>query len=221
MLMKNGMVSVTKVIMLMVAMGALTGCSNGETQARDAATGRAGSRGAQLAPYGIGEREVLRVRTDLVRGRLWVLGLDNVYVYEFATRRLVRKISLANWFVSRFDCKPDLALDHSGSAWISSNAQSRLWRIDASDFTVSDREIRLRERDHWDVGFGALAFGADGALFALTATAGGSLWKIDPREASASPVELGLPPVKVCELADLFGAIAAGKDGAGSQPLQK
>jgi hypothetical protein len=220
MLMKNGIVSVFNGILLMVAMGAAAGCGNGETQVRDAVTGRAGNRGALMAQYGIGEREILRVRTDLVRGRLWVLGLDNVHVYDFATRRLVRKISLANWSVSRFDCKPDLALDRSGSAWISSNAQSRLWRIDAGDFRVSDLEIRLRERDHWDVGFGALAFGADGSLFALTATAGGSLWKIDPREASASPVELGLPPVKVCEMADLFGAIAAGKDGAGSQPLQ-
>jgi len=207
--------------MLLVAMGVLAGCGNGETQVRDSVTGRAGSRGVLLAQYGIGEREVLRVRTDLVRGRLWVLGLDNVQVYDFATRRLIRKISLANWSVSRFDCKPDLALDQAGSAWISSNAQSRLWRIDASDFSVSDREIRLRERDHWDVGFGALAFGADGNLFALTATAGGSLWKIDARAASASLVELGIPPANVCEMTDLFGVIATGKDGAGSRPLQK
>jgi hypothetical protein len=202
------MVSVFSGVVMMAAVMVSTGCSEGRGADAKAA-GRASARGAVLAQYGIGESDVLRVRTDLQRGRLWVLGLDNVYVYDFATRRLVRKIALSNWSVSRFDCMPDLALDGAGAAWVSSNVQSRLWRIDADDFTVSDREIRLQGREQWEVGFGALAFGSDGALFALTATAGGLLWKIDPRDGSGSLVDLGLPVASRCELADLLGAVAS------------
>src|SRR5690242_13615124 len=107
-------------------------------------------------------RDVLRVRTDLDRGRLWVLGLEGVYVYEFSTRRLLRRIVLPGWSVSRFTCDPDLAIDRTGSVWVSSNVEVRLWRIAGGDFSVSEHKIRMDGRENWDVGFGALAVGPDG-----------------------------------------------------------
>jgi hypothetical protein len=60
-------------------------------------------------------------------------------------------------------------------------------------------EISLQGREQWDIGFGALAFAADGTLMALTSSAN-SLWKIDIAKASASMIELYHPPLKACVL---------------------
>ena len=189
----------------------LVGCSDGKGAEPPAALEHAGGRGALLAQYGINERDVLRIRADLKRGRLWVLGLDNVYVYEFATRRLARKIELPDWSVARYVCEPDLAIDSTGTAWVSSNSQTRLWRIAGSDFSVSEHSIRLLGREQLDVGFGALAFGPDGALFAMTASAGGLLWEIDSRGGGANLVKIGSPAEGRCEFTDLFATVAAAR----------
>ena len=205
--MENGMTIGRFVAGLMVM--AVVACSAGNGADTMAPADRAGSRVALLGQYGIGERDVLRVRADLERGKLWVLGLDNVYVFEITTRRLARKFALPGWSVSRFDCKPDLAIDSTGTAWISSNAEARLWRITSGDFSVSERKLLLRGRDLWDVGFGAIAFGPDGWLFAMTASAGGQLWKIDPRDGEGSLVEIGSLFPGRCEFTDLFAGVAA------------
>lgn len=149
------------------------------------------------------DRGSLRARTDTVRGRLWVLEVDAVRVYDAAGKRLIREVVLPNWSVGRFVCNPDLAIDNSGSIVISSNVQARLWRVDADSFEVKEREISLQGREHWDIGFGALAFAADGTLFGLTST-GGSLWKIDVDRGSARIVELGGLLLNQCELTAQF-----------------
>jgi hypothetical protein len=141
----------------------------------------------------MGERDALRIRTDALRNRLWVLTLDEVRIYDTAPprKRLIRKIALPNWSVVGFRhvCMPDMALDRAGSAFISSNAQARLWRIDADSFDLKEYEISFHKRERWDIGFGALAFAADGTLLART-TPGGWLWKIDVTNASAVMIEL-------------------------------
>jgi len=144
-------------------------------------------------------RDSLRTRTDALHGRTWVLGLDNVRVYDTAKKTLIRQIGLPSWSVVAFICMPDIALDRRGSAFISSNVQSKLWRVDADSFEVKQFEISLLERERWDIGFGALAFAADGTLFAMTSSAN-SLWKIDIAMGRASLVELYPPPVKACAL---------------------
>jgi len=146
------------------------------------------------------EEGSLRSRTDTVRGRLWVLGLDDVRVYDVASGRLIRQITLPNWSVARFVCQPDLALDRSGAATVSSNVQARLWRIDAGSFEVKEREIVLQGRERWDTGFGALAFSANGTLFGVTVSAG-SLWRIDPDKGSASLLDATTAYANTCELA--------------------
>jgi len=153
--------------------------------------------------YGLDERGALRVKTDPARSRVWVLGLDNVRVYDTVKKRLIRQIELPSWSVARLVCMPDMALERSGSAFISSNAQSRLWRIDADSFEVKMHEISLHGREQWDIGFGALAFAADGALYALTSSVG-SLWKIDVAKASASMIEPNNPPSKACAFTAQF-----------------
>jgi len=120
----------------------------------------------------------IRIRRDAVRNRIWLLGLEDVRVYDAANERLIRRVVLPNWSVARYACDPDMVLDESGSAIISSNVQARLWRIDGATFTVSERDITLHERENWDVGFAALAPAGNGKLLALTSLAG-SFWSID------------------------------------------
>src|SRR5262245_12460188 len=151
------------------------------------------------AGYRAGERGVLRVKVDGARSRLWVLGMDDVRVYDIVTNQQLRRIALPNWDVARFICDPDLVLDASGSAIISSNVRSKLWRIDADDFELKEREIRLDGRDQWDIGFGALMLAADGNLLALSST-GGWLWKIDLDAGTARLWNWGVPLLNVCDL---------------------
>src|SRR5689334_11548879 len=78
--------------------------------------------------------DVLRTRSDPARGRIWVLGVEDLRVYDAATRKLVRRIALPGWSVARYECQPDLVLDASGSATVSSNVVPFLWRVDARSF---------------------------------------------------------------------------------------
>jgi len=147
-----------------------TGCSQDGVPVRGAGTVHA--EGGDVL------RDGLRLRRDEARNRIWLLGLDDVRVYDSLDGRLIRTIALPSWSVARFTCDPDMVLDGSGSAIISSNAQSRLWRIDAGSFEVNEHEIRLQGREQWDAGFSALAVAADGSLLALMSF-GGPLWNID------------------------------------------
>ncbi|MDO8597224.1 MAG: hypothetical protein Q7R45_11435 [Sulfuricaulis sp.] len=151
--------------------------------------------------YGTSVRDVLRVKTDAARGRHWLLGLDHVRVYDAVTKKLIRQIALPNWMVVRAVCDPDLVLDRSGSALVSSNVQAKLWRIDGNSFEVKAQEISLPGDQ--EVGFGALAFTADGTLYALSSSTR-SLWKINAAMANASMIESYNPPLNACALAPKF-----------------
>ena len=173
---------------LLVLLGALAAAGCGEV------AGRVEGSEARV------EQGALRVRTDAQRGRLWVLGFDDVRVYDAASKRLIRQVRLPGWSAARFICDPDLALDASGSAVVSSNVQSRLWRVDGGSFEVKEQVISLPERERWDIGFGALGFAADGSLYGVTSNAN-SLWKIDVAQARASLVESYHAPLKACSVA--------------------
>ena len=149
--------------------------------------------------YGTDQKSPLRFRTDAARNRFWVLGVEDVRVYDATKKQLTRKIVLPNWAVARFICSPDMVLDSSGSAIISSNVQAKLWRVDADSFEVTEHEISLHGREQWDNGFGALAFAADGTLLALTSS-GGSLWRIDAGKGSARIVDPNAPLLNTCSL---------------------
>ena len=186
--MNNRTVSIRGWLILHFAVAAIAGCGNSEIRSENSSGGRANSADLRADSQGTSERDVLRIREDLLRNRLWVLTLDEVRVYNTATtgKRLIRKIALPNWSVVGFRnvCMPDLALDRAGSALISSNGQARLLRIDGDRFDLKEYAIRFVEKEGQDIGFGALTFAADGTLFART-TPGGLLWKIDITKASA------------------------------------
>ena len=162
--------------------------------------------GAYRLPYGSlldahwgGSEEVLRVRVDTTRNRLWVLGPDHVDVYDIAKKHLIRRIALPGWSVAELTCQPDMALDRSGTAFISHNVQPRLWQINADSFQLKERVIRLRNGEHREIGFGGLAFTPDGTLFGVAAS-GGSLWSIDIANATAHQVELNALVLDACAL---------------------
>ncbi len=176
---------------VIVAAMAIAGCSQEGVQAQGAAAFRGGD-GEVL-------HDGFRIRRDAARNRIWLLGLDNVRVYDGQTKRLIRTIALPGWAVARFACDPDMVLDGSGSAIVSSNVQSRLWRIDADSLEVREHPITLQGRERWDVGFAALAVGADGTLLALTSVSK-SLWRIDLSKGSASMATPVAALVNLCGL---------------------
>ena len=157
----------------------------------------AGCEGDRSASPAAGN-EALRSRTDAQRGRLWVLGLDDVRVHDAASKRLIKRIELPAWSVAKFVCAPDMVLDGSGSAIVSSNVQARLWRIDGNTFEVREYEIGLQERERWEIGFGALAFAPDGSMMGLAASSG-TLWKIDMNEGRARLLRADSPLLNLCE----------------------
>jgi hypothetical protein len=175
-------------MVLMMALIAITGCGGNEQSPRSAA-----------AEYGYDAREALRIRSDAARSRHWVLTLEGVRVYDTRTKALIREVALPGWSIARILCHPDLALDRAGSALVSSNIEPGLWRIDGKSFEVSVREIRLNEREKWDVGFGAMAFSAEGTLFATTYR-GGTLWRVDIQNGDARIVRAYPGLLKTCEL---------------------
>jgi hypothetical protein len=183
-----------------LAVTALAGCGQEGAVTQASATARTGSESIASGARG---QDVLRVRTDAARNRRWELAVDDVRIYDASKKTLIRQIALPNWSVAKLVCMPDFALDPSGAAYIVSNVQPKLWRIDADSFAVSEHQIGLQGKERWDIGFGAVAFTSGGALYALTSTAN-SAWKIDLAKGSASAIEFYSPPMKPCALTKEF-----------------
>lgn len=154
------------------------------------------------------DQRTLRVKLDSVRDRTWVLGLNEVNVYDGQSGQLIRRIALPAWSVADFICEPDIAFDPSGTAYISHNLEPKLWRIDAHTFELKQLTIRLVNREHLDIGFGRLAFAPGGALFGVGST-GGSLWQIDLRNARAHEVKVDAPVLDECTCPYGGAAVAA------------
>jgi len=196
--MSNRVVSIRNGLILLFAVTAMTSCGDTGNPVQNPSAGRTDKVDLQQNSQGTSERDALRIREDPLRNRLWVLTLEEVRIYDNAKKgkTLIRKIALPNWSVVGFRnvCMPDMVLDRAGSAFISSNAQARLLRIDANRFDLKDYPISFHERGAWDIGFGALAFSTDGNLLART-TPGGLLWKIDITKATAIMVEGNKKPL--------------------------
>lgn len=184
---------------LIVLGAAIAGCGNEGATPRGVTSGSASAGEYPLDKHGLTGHEVLRIRKDARRHRLWVLTLDGVRVYGYVDERprLIREIPLPNWSVAHHPCDPDLVLDGVGSAVIASNVNPRLWLIDADSLALTEREIRLQQKEQWDIGFRALSHTADGALIAW-ASWGDSLWEIDAASGSARSIDFASPPTERC-----------------------
>ena len=185
----------------MIVILLIAGC--GETHT-PAAIGKAPVEGknastAMTAAEQIDNDPIYRVRVDHQRGRYWVLGDDHIQVYSVSPKRLIAKITIPGWNVAGSVGMPDLVLDHSGAALVSSNVASTLWHIDPDRFAVTRREILLQGRENWSVGFSGLAFTPEGTLIGVTAF-GGTLWKIEVHAGKATQIELSKPLLDAREL---------------------
>jgi hypothetical protein len=125
--------------------------------------------------------ELLRVeRVDTHGNRRWVLNQEGVSVYDHISGRRLRRITLPDWTLSGPGdaCAPDLVLDASGTAFVSSNVVPVLWRIDPARFDVRLMALTLKDDADKDVGFTTLFAVGDGTLLA-NGTTFDSLWRID------------------------------------------
>jgi hypothetical protein len=153
-----------------------------------------------LAEHQRGDQlQAIRTRLDAQRARFWVLTIGHVYVYDTRKRTLIRRIALPNWPVADFACPPDIALDRDGTAYISSNVQPRLLQIDPSSFLSREHQLRQISPRQLETGFGALAFGRDGTLRALSAVAG-LLFEIDVAGRVAREIARSEPVAEACTL---------------------
>jgi hypothetical protein len=128
-----------------------------------------------------------------------VLGLKHVYIYDITGKQLIRRVALPNWSVAGFVCSPDMALDQSGAAFLASNVESTLWKIDADNFGIKAQDITLQAEGNRGIGFGALTFATDGTLYAITAHEGW-LWRIDFATLRGSEVVLSERLLNTCSL---------------------
>jgi hypothetical protein len=198
-IMRNAIACALMWLILLITM-ALTACSNNEgTTSQRSELAQLEAADLDLKSYGIDARDALRARKDPQRNRLWLLSWDDVRVYDTATKALIQRIVLPTWSVAACIWPPDLALDQTGSALIASNAHPVIARIDVDSFALDKMDIALTGREQWDMGFGALAFGQNGALFALTSV-GNALWTVDLAAAKATLVTLYEPPLVECML---------------------
>lgn len=146
-----------------------------------------------------GRQNVLRVRLDGPRARLWVLASDAVYVYHTPSSRLLARIPIGD--ISQHSsehCLADMALDDAGNAYVSSAMRPLLMRVDARSFEAAQHVLRPDVDSDKDFGLSALAF-ADGALYAASATIG-RLWKVDYVNGTAQHVEISEPIFGACAL---------------------
>lgn len=199
--MSHGIVSSYRGLIVPLAMTVVMGCDKGLDPHEGSTARQPVKESTQLLKrYEDDERKALRIRTDTVRRRVWMLSINNdVRVYDEPSKKLLRQISLPGWLVVRTPCMPDLILDRSGSAFISSNVTPRIWRINADTFEVSVHEVALLGKEGWDIGFTTLAFTGKGTLYGLSPSAN-SLWNIDVINASANMIESYRPPLEQCAL---------------------
>jgi hypothetical protein len=120
------------------------------------------------------------VRVDLAHNRRWVLREDALTVYDHMNGRRLRHIILPDWVLAgpKDGCAPDIVLDASGAALVSSNVLPVLWRIDPRRFQITRIALELETDTDKEVGFTGLSFSPDGQLLAAGATFP-SLWRID------------------------------------------
>ena len=183
-------------LVLAVAL-ATVGCERTEQSTTHPDPAPASVAGPAIELAGL-QRVALRVRRDPAQGRVWLLTGEEVRVY--VSGQLLRAIRLPEWSIAGYLCPPDLVVDGAGAAYVSSNVEPKLLRIDGSSFSVEERTIVLEGRERWETGFGALGFAPDGTLVGINSSAGGLLWRIDFARGTA---RLTAPPREypdVCEI---------------------
>jgi hypothetical protein len=159
-----------------------------------------------------GRTDVLRIRIDEARQRIWVLSSKGLDVYDANRSQLLRRIAVeAVSQHSEDHCFPDVALDAHGNAFVSSATQTRLARVDAESFDVTQQELQLDSDRMLDFGFSAIVFSrTSDRLYAASAT-NGTLWEIDTARNEARKLPISQPVLGACALHTALKAGAPGE----------
>lgn len=149
------------------------------------------------------------IRADTQGNRRWVLNQDSLSVYDHVSRRRLRRLELPDWMLAGplHACAPDMVLDSSGAAIVSSNVVPVVWRIDPQRFEITRIALTLNADSDKDIGFTALSFAADGTLIAAGTTVG-SMWRIDLGSATATKLASYPPATGICDPAALLSVAA-------------
>jgi hypothetical protein len=150
-----------------------------------------------------GGRPILRSQVDAIRGRVWVLTLDGVALYEASTGEEIAQLPLPGWLWAgeQISCAPDLAIGPGGEAVVSSNVVPTLWRIDPITLAASQHELLLDDDTGKDIGFTGLVYSAQQGAYLAVSAFQGSLWRIDPLLSRAQNIPLSAPLPNTCNLA--------------------
>jgi hypothetical protein len=158
-----------------------------------------------------GELPALRFQLDAARNQLWVLDGAGIDVFDVSERLHKRRVAIPDWIrvEEPYSCAPELALEPSGVALVSSNVVPALWRIDPETFAVRRHDLALDADADKDVGFTGLAFAEQGILLAVSGIQG-SLWRVDLWSNKAEKVELSRPVHGACGLVIRSGGLRSG-----------
>lgn len=137
--------------------------------------------------------EAVRAKFDPVRGHRWELHGATVSLKAIGGD-LIREVRLpgAIFTDSRDACPPDmLVAPRTGSLIVASNANHRLWRVDAAraELRVYDIEVSA-DRDK-DFGFAGLAWGASEKTIYARSSVSSKAWRIDLERGVATPAGPG------------------------------
>jgi hypothetical protein len=186
--MSNAIASAFFLAVLIVPLG---GCDIGTTPGptETAATG------ALLPPQA-------RYQVDRARNRVWFLSHEGVFLFERSSPgRVALPLPGWMWTGEPYSCLPDLALGPRGEAVITSDVLPTLWRVDPDTLEVSVHRLALDADDDKDVGFSGLVYSHEHGAFFAASYSHGSLWRIDPRLATAQKVTLSTAIREACGLA--------------------
>jgi hypothetical protein len=138
----------------------------------------------------------LRALVDPSGTHRWELQWDSVSLYDAATSQFIRRFALggAAQSSSRDFCPPDIVADGSGGAYVTSNVQPVLWRVQPATGLVVRHDLAVDSDGAKDFGFIALDRSADGVTLYGVSSNDGATWLLDPRARTASKI---VPPVRV------------------------
>jgi len=144
----------------------------------------------------------IRVQVDKGRNRVWVLGLNGVYIYDKPTGKLVRHVELPNWMAVRrtIACAPDLVLAPTGAALVTSNIQPIIWEIDEVNMAVRQHKLAIATDTDKDFGFTALTFDREGRELLGLSSFLGAVWRIDLATNKAQKLQSPKPVRGDCDL---------------------
>ena len=135
--------------------------------------------------------QAVRTLVDRARGLRWELAWDAVRVYDLGSVNLLRRIQLpgAMFVAARETPVPGMVLGRTGALVVSSNVQSRVWRVSPARFEVEVYDLEPNADHDKDFGFADLTWDRGETVLLATSTATGARWRLDLHAGRATRLE--------------------------------